>query len=92
MPGPLISEIHVSPNPVPVGQNATITVVASDPDGRQIVAEALVADPSGQSATVSFVFDVSDALHYAVSMDSGVVTRDATDPTVFVWSPEGAPA
>lgn len=87
MSAPLIGEVRVNPNPVPTGQQATITVVASDPDGRQILAEATVMDTAGQVAKKSFTFTVSDPLTYTVSVDTGVVAQDPSDPAVFIWSP-----
>jgi hypothetical protein len=84
---PVISSIRTSPNPVPAGQRATITVEAIDPDGREILAEAAVMDPAGNSASTSFTFMVSDALSYRVTVDTGAVTQDPSDPAVFIWSP-----
>jgi len=83
---PIISGVEVSPDPVPTGQQATITVAAFDPDGKQVLAEAMVVDSAGQVATKSFTFTVSDTLTYAVTVDSGVVTQDPSDPSVFIWS------
>ena len=87
MSAPVISEIRVSPNPVPPGEQATIIVVAFDPDGRQIEAEATVADSLGNRASTSFTFTVSDGLSYDVSIDSGLAAPDPNDPAVFIWSP-----
>lgn len=87
MPGPTVSEIRVDPNPVPTGQKATITVVAFDPDGREIAAEATVIDRTGQAARKSFTFTVSDPLTFQASTDVGAVTQDPDDPAVFVWTP-----
>ena len=88
MAGPTISEVRVSPEPVPVGEQATITVVAFDQDGRQIMVEATVMDASGQTAGKSVAFMVSDELGYDVSTESGVVTQDPNEPRMFIWSPE----
>lgn len=85
MPGPTISEIKVDPNPVLPGQKATIVVVASDPDGRQIALEAEVVS-GGQIARKSLTFTVSDPLAYSVSTDIGVLEQDPSDPAVFHWS------
>jgi hypothetical protein len=84
---PMISRIRTSPNPVPAGEPVTITVEATDPDGREILAEAAVMDSAGNSASTSFTFMVSDALSYQVSVDTGAVTQDPSDPAIFIWSP-----
>jgi hypothetical protein len=72
---------------VPAGEGATITVEAVDPDGREILAEAAVMDSAGNSASTSFTFTVSESLNYQVSVDTGTVTQDPSDPAVFIWSP-----
>lgn len=87
MSAPVISEVRVSPSQVPIGQQATVTVVASDPDARQVLAEATVVDAVGQLAKQRFAFAVSDPLIYTVTVDSGVVAQDPSDPAVFIWSP-----
>ena len=87
MSGPVISRIQTSPNPVPAGERATIAIEAIDPDGREVLAEAAVMDSAGNSASTSFTITVSDALSYRVSVDTGVVSQDPSDPAVFIWSP-----
>lgn len=86
MPSPTIGEIRVDPNPVPAGQQAIITVVAFDSDGREIAAEATVIDPTGQTARKIFTFTVSDPLTFQASTDTGTVSQDPDDPAVFVWT------
>ena len=89
MAKPLIGGVSITPDPVPEGQQATIEISATDPDTRQVNAEATVVDDAGQVLRKSFTFRVSDALAYSVSVDSGTVTQDPTDPSMFIWSPGG---
>lgn len=87
MAKPVIGDVTITPDPVPEGQQATITVAATDPDTRQVAAEATVVDDTGRVLRQSFTFRVSDALTYSVTVDSGTVTQDPTDPSQFVWAP-----
>jgi len=87
MARPLIGNVSITPDPVPEGQQATIGITATDPDTRQVTAEATAVDDAGHVLRKSFTFRVSDALTYAVSVDSGIVTQDPNDPTHFIWSP-----
>jgi hypothetical protein len=84
---PVIGDVMVTPDPVPEGQQATIMVTATDPDTRQVSAEATAVDETGRVLRRSFTFRVSDALTYAVTVESGTVTQDPSDPSQFIWAP-----
>ena len=87
MAAPIITAITVVPDPIPVGQGATVTVEAFDPDASTVHLSVVVTDSQGNPQTGQTVMTVSDPLTYQVTADQGTVTQDATNPAVWYWVP-----
>lgn len=85
MAAPVIDSITVSPDPVPAGQTATITVVAHDSDATSVTFDVTVTDSQGNTASGQIASSVADALTFAVAASSGTVTPTG-QPNVFSWS------
>lgn len=85
MANPIIDSITVSPDPVPTGQTATITVVAHDPDATAVTFDVTVTDSAGNTAAGQVAGSVADPLTYAVTASTGTVTQGGA-PNVFTWS------
>lgn len=85
MADPIIDSITVSPDPVPTGQTATITVVAHDPDATPVTYNVTVTDSAGNTASGQVAGSVADPLTYAVTASTGTVTPTG-QPHVFTWA------
>lgn len=84
MANPIIDSITVTPDPVPTGQTATITVVAHDPDQRTEVFTVIVRDAAGNEGTGTVDINIADPLSYEGSVTGGTATHDGAG--VFTWS------
>lgn len=84
MANPIIDSITVSPDPVPTGQTATITVVAHDPDATSVTFNVTVTDSAGNTASGQISSSVADPLTYQVSASTGTITPTG-QPNVFTW-------
>lgn len=85
MAAPIIDSITVSPDPVPTGQTAVITILAHDTDAQVVTFDVTVTDSAGNTATGQISSSVSDPLTYAVTASVGTITQGAA-PNEFVWS------
>lgn len=86
MANPIIDSITISPNPVPPGQPAVITVIAHDPDQQSFTFTVVVSDSGGNETTGQGAFSVNDPLTYVGTVDGGTVTPGST-PGIFNWAP-----
>jgi len=85
MAAPIIDSITVSPDPVPTGQTATITVIAHDPDQTTQVFTVIVRDAAGNESTPGTVqINIADPITYEGSVSGGTVTHNGAG--VFTWS------
>ena len=87
MAAPIIQTISITPDPVPVGQQATIIIDAYDPDASVVSADVIVTDSQGNQQIGSGSFTVSDPLTFQVTVNSGSVSQDAANPNVWYWTP-----
>jgi hypothetical protein len=85
MANPVIDSIIVSPDPVPTGQTATVTVVAHDPDATTVTFNVTVTDSAGNTASGQISSSVADPLTYQITANVGTVTPTG-QPNVFIWS------
>ena len=86
MAAPIIQSVTVTPNPVPSGQTATITVNAYDPDEGTFKIDGTVTDQAGNVANFSATGRTSDPLSYEAEVDVGTLTQDNDRPNVFYWT------
>jgi len=86
MAEPIIDNITVSPDPVPIGGTATVTILAHDPDQKSYTVSGTATDTSGNDATFTVTINVADPLTYQATVDEGVLTQDTAKPNVFRWT------
>ena len=85
MAAPIIDSVTITPDPVPVGGTAVVTIVAHDPDEVTYTIAGTVTDSSGNQTPFTAEARTSDPLTYAASVDVGVLTQDDSQPNVFYW-------
>jgi hypothetical protein len=87
MTAPIVTDILITPNPVPTGGTARIEIVAHDPDEGAFTVTGTVTDAAGNAATFTATGRTTDPLTFEAAVDIGTLTQDMATPNVFYWTP-----
>jgi len=85
MTAPIIDQVTVTPDPVPVGGTATVTILAHDPDEITYTITGTVTDSTGNETPFTAEARTSDPLVYTATTDVGTLTQDDSQPNVYYW-------
>lgn len=86
MATPIIDSVVANPSTVVPGGNFVVTILAHDPDNRQLTLQATVIDVNGQSGSAIVPIVISDPISYALldNTNAGfIITSRAGQPGVF---------
>jgi hypothetical protein len=85
MANPVIDSVTAVPSTVAPGGSSTITVLAHDPDSRDVTISLTVEDGQGNVTPGSVIVTIADPLTYGATVPAadGAVVQDGGEPHIF---------